>query len=173
LQNAESLLIKYDTINGGTSELQRGLTFYSICDNFIVYSSGHKVYRCDFNGSNNTLFENITDSPFCSDRYLIVDTVQEKRLDSSKKRELIIYDMNGNELSKVNIDTFANSNMIYGCAGNIIFIPDDFSRKNEFGSINALWIIDLNDLGAGAPGLKKVFEFVPKVEDRGVQTSGR
>jgi hypothetical protein len=173
LKNKIGSIMEYSITNGEITEIKRGAGCYSISGGYLVYyypeKDGMKKYRCCMDGSNDVLLDKLPGMPINSENYIITDTDFDKSFDNSIKRQLIIYDLNGNKLAAADIDCFDSDIETYGGRGNTIFLQGS-SGENEYGTINAVWTIDLNDIKTGTLTPKKVFEFVPKVEDNGVVT---
>ena len=167
LQDDNSAIMSYDISNKKINEIKTDAGRYAICGDYMVYYWKGKIYRCGMDGIGSICLDQAIGFPISSEKYILTDTIA----NGPSKRKLMVYDLDGNEITSVDISTFQSANFIYGCVGNLVFIPDNSSQQNEFGPILSLWTIDLNDINTGAAlAPKKIFEFVPKVEDNGVST---
>lgn len=170
LQSYTGALMDYNIINSKVAMVKQDVGNYSICGDYFAYYWAGKIYRCNMDGTNEILLDHVTGIPLSCKNYILTDTFNKKISDKIAKRQLIVYDLNGEKITSVDIDTINISDSVYGCSDEIIFTPDNSSQKNQFGNIRSLWTINLKDVSTGKLSLMKVFEFVPKVDNNGVET---
>lgn len=144
-------------------------------DKLMYYWRDKTITECDLNGGNpNKLTVPIADILYSDDTYLVIDSLMHKLTADSKsneeepKRKLYFCNLSGKELQEVDIDV-VGPDYCYGSDSDFVYLHSK-SGENEFGNLYTLWSIDKNEVARGTAGLKTIFTFTPKFEDKGVIT---
>lgn len=172
LKSVTATLQKFELSNGEVNTICSNAGHYSICGSKIVYYwIDGNVYSCNMDGSGKKMLDHVRGYTMSDEKLIYTDTIHLKRdsksAGSSGKRQLLIYDLEGSLLRSIDIDDLGTNSM-YGGDGEYFFLPDDRSNRNEFGTISSLWIINKDDLVNRSANFEKIFEFVPKIEFKGV-----
>lgn len=173
LQSAHASLLKYDINKGNTTAICQDAGRYSICcDKIVFYSIDGFTYRCNLDGSDKKLLNDVEGLSYSDGTYIFMDTKVLKQIKpngAAMKRQLIVYTLEGKEVQSFDIEALG-VNDVYGGDNHYIFIPDDNSKMNEVDEIKSLWVIDKRKIATGKAEPEKLFEFIPKVKFPGVIT---
>jgi hypothetical protein len=167
MQGMDSNLLKYDLKSQKITHMLDDIGNFSICDNKLLYLNvkSRKYNIMDLESSEDREVGYFNGHVTFDGRYIYCDTLPLK----SQKRELIIYDLNGAEVNKFNLD-FCGNDLIYGGDSNYLFIPDNLAHKNDYGEIKSLWVLDKSKIDLKNTELKKIYEYIPKAKFPGIIT---
>jgi hypothetical protein len=169
MQTRKNTLLSYNIPSRSINEIGKDIGGYSINGNKIVFFWDDCIYSCNFDGTDRKIVPQANGFLYSDNKYMLVDTIFLKDEYGNKaKRRLDVFDLNGKKISSIELNNVGRE-IMYGGDSDYLFFPDS-SRKNKFGVIYTLWAIDKHKLADGTAKPFKVFEFVPKVEDKGVVT---
>lgn len=171
LQQAESILLKYSTVYERTTKIVENIGNFSIANNLLLYYDiQKKKYRLlSLSDSTHNTLDILRGHIEFDGKYIYCDTyilIQNSGNDT-EKRHLIVYDLKGAVIQSFDIDGLGNDG-IYGGDSDYLFIPDNHSRKNEYGEIVSLWYIDKRKLETGNATLERIYEFIPESQFVGI-----
>jgi hypothetical protein len=161
---ADNLLMSYNITNKEISQINNDVGSYAVCGGKIVYYSfSGDVYRCNLDGSETIILNHVNGVPYSDEKYIIIDSGSQDMQGNPIKRQLKIFDIGGKEHQSYDIDKIKNVTIL-GSSDDYIFLYDNGGTSNEFGGIDAIWIIYKDTVSEPI----KVFEYIPKVVNNGV-----
>lgn len=168
LENYSSTVYMYNIENDTLIKIGQDMGKFAFCGSSIIYYWDTHTYKCNLDGSYKTQLPNVIGVPLSDSngRYIYTDTLLNKRRNPKEKRQILVYDLEGNPVKALSIDNLG-IDQLYGGDNDYIFLPDSSSKKNEFGNISTLWLIDKSKIAGGNAKIKKIFEFIPKVYYKG------
>lgn len=153
----ERNLYRFDINRKSILKILNDVCNYTFSGDKIVYNdSADQVFTCSLLGEEIGKLNNIIGAPLCANNYIIAYFSDQNGI------KLITYDWS--RIKRAEFPLPASFCILYGGDSEYFFIGDDFSRHNEYGNIETLYMIDMEKIAQGTATLEKVFDYVPDAQ---------